>query len=210
MGKLEHAFKGEIVRLARKEAKVNTRVVAKEVVRLKRTIAEFRRTLTAIRKEMKLSVRRPAAAVDLPGASDAELRKARFSPSLIQKLRKRLGITQGQLASLLDVTPGAVAFWEQGRSRPRDSHKRKIVTLRGLGKRDVARLLTSQDVAEKPVPAGRTRRKKATRRRVPRKKVARKRVARKKPAGRKAARRKTAGKARRKKAARRAPRRRRR
>lgn len=172
MGKLESALKTEIVRLARREAKASQRPVSREVVRLKKKIAEMRRTIVLLRKEIKLGATRPSGVSDLTTATEEELRKARFSPTLIQKLRKRLGITQSDLATLLGVTPGAVAFWEQGRSRPRDSHKRKIITLRKLGKRDVAKLLSQPTATAKPKPSAPPRRKKAAKKKKRRGKVA--------------------------------------
>ena len=172
MGKLESALKAEIVRLARKEAKATSRPVSQEVVRLKKTVAELRRTINQLRKDEPGSAPRPSGVPGLATASADEMRKARFSPGLIQKLRKRLGITQSELATLLGVTPGAVAFWEQGRSRPRETHQSKIVTLRKLGKRDVGRLLT-QGMAPGKAASRKRRSRKAATKAAPKKKSGR-------------------------------------
>ncbi|MFC1806013.1 helix-turn-helix domain-containing protein [Planctomycetota bacterium] len=77
-------------------------------------------------------------------ADPAEVEKARLSPGLIKKLRKRLAISQAELAELIDVSTTTVAFWEQGRNRPTEESKAAIVALRKLGRRDVKRMLEAR------------------------------------------------------------------
>ena len=67
--------------------------------------------------------------------------KVRLSPQLIKKLRKRLNISQPELAILVGVSPAAVGFWETGKSNPRPDTKARLVALRSLGRRDARRLL---------------------------------------------------------------------
>jgi len=47
----------------------------------------------------------------------------------IRKLRKKLILTQAELAELLGVAPTTVYRWESGRSRPQPRHLRKLVEL---------------------------------------------------------------------------------
>jgi DNA-binding transcriptional regulator YiaG len=63
------------------------------------------------------------------------------SPGLIRTLRKRLDITQKELAALSAVTVGAIYRWESGKSKPKDPKKRVIVGLRKLRRGDVRELL---------------------------------------------------------------------
>jgi len=65
----------------------------------------------------------------------------RMSPRLIRTLRKRLGISQADLAKLVGVSTVAVGTWESGRSRPRAESKARIAALRSVGRREVKRLL---------------------------------------------------------------------
>jgi DNA-binding transcriptional regulator YiaG len=74
-------------------------------------------------------------------ATPEEVKKSRFSPRLIQSLRKHLGITQKELAILAGVTVGAAHLWEKGKFEPKDEKKRVMVALRKLGRRDVRKLL---------------------------------------------------------------------
>jgi len=72
----------------------------------------------------------------------------RLSPLLIKKLRARLGISQGQLARLVGVSGPAVAFWEQGKSRPEGQNRAALVALRGVGRREVKRMLAEKAGSE--------------------------------------------------------------
>jgi DNA-binding XRE family transcriptional regulator len=70
-----------------------------------------------------------------------EIKNARFSPGLIQSLRKRLGITQKELAILAGVTVGAAHLWETGKFLPSGEKRGAIVALRKLRRREVRELL---------------------------------------------------------------------
>ena len=42
----------------------------------------------------------------------------KMTPAKIRAIRKRLGLTQAQLAGSLGVTPAAVCLWESGKRKP--------------------------------------------------------------------------------------------
>jgi len=65
----------------------------------------------------------------------------RMSPTLIRSLRNRLGISQADLAKLVGVSTVAVGNWESGKSKPRPESKARVAALRGLGRREIKRLL---------------------------------------------------------------------
>jgi len=146
MGKLEEVLRSEILRLARKEMRAACVPLAKEVRELKRTVRELSRALAALGTQEGEGGEAPVVAKLEADPKDVE--KARFSPGLCRKLRKRLAITQGQLAALIDVSPTTVAFWEQGRNRPTDASLSALVALRKCGRRDVKRLLEAKGALE--------------------------------------------------------------
>ena len=74
-------------------------------------------------------------------ASPEELEKSRFSPRLLQILRKNLGITQKELAVLAGVSIGAAHLWEKGKFRPKEDKMAVLVALRKLGPSGVRKLL---------------------------------------------------------------------
>jgi DNA-binding transcriptional regulator YiaG len=82
-------------------------------------------------------------------ATSEEVKKSRFSPRLIQSLRRHLGISQKELAILTGVSIGAVHLWESGKFMPKEEEKKKkgmMVALRKLGRRDVRKLLEEKAV----------------------------------------------------------------
>jgi len=82
-------------------------------------------------------------------AAPEEVKAARVSPGLIKRLRARLGITQGELATLVGVSQSAVGSWEYAKAKPEGHNREALVALRKLGKREVAGILATK-AAESP------------------------------------------------------------
>ena len=68
-----------------------------------------------------------------------------FSASGIRKLRKKLGVSQKQLASLVGVSPASVVAWEGGKYKPRDGKAGELSNLANWDKADVRTLLASKE-----------------------------------------------------------------
>jgi len=141
MAKMEAVLRAEINRLARKEIRAAVGPLARSVRGLKRAVTKLTRQVNSLAKVASKAVKARAAEKVTLEAAPAELERARFSGGLIKKLRRRLGVTQAELAKLLKVSPSTVAFWEQGRNRPTEANKAPLVALRKLGRREVRRLL---------------------------------------------------------------------
>ncbi len=145
MGKMEAVLRTEIVRLAKKEVRSACQGLAREVRRLRRKVSGLSKAVGSLESSTaRLAASQPQGPARLE-ADAAEVEKARLSPGLIKKLRSRLKISQAELAKLVGVSAPAVAFWEQGRSRPTQAKKSRIVALRGLGRRGVKRLLEAAE-----------------------------------------------------------------
>lgn len=56
-------------------------------------------------------------------------------------MRAKLGLTQAQMATLLGVSSLSVYKWESGQVEPREKQKAKVLALRGVGKREVVKML---------------------------------------------------------------------
>jgi DNA-binding transcriptional regulator YiaG len=141
MGKVETVLKAEIARLSRRETRRLMTKHVEELRRLRRRVAELSqevRALKAARAEEQVKTKIRTAAETVAGA---EVTTVRMSPRLIRSLRKRLGISQAELAKLVGVSTVAVGQWESGRSRPRSESKARIAALRSVGRREVRRLL---------------------------------------------------------------------
>ena len=141
MGKVETVLKAEIARLSRRETRRLMTKPVEELRRLRRRVAGLEhevRALKAARIEEQVKTKIRAAAETVASRQAVTIR---MTPGLIRALRRRLGISQAELAKLVGVSTVAVGQWEAGRSRPRSESKARIAALRSVGRREVRRLL---------------------------------------------------------------------
>jgi DNA-binding transcriptional regulator YiaG len=163
MGKLEQTLKSEITRLAKKQVRATCLPLARDVRQLRRTVSALRKTVAALaRLGTEFQAERQAQRAKLAVASE-EVKAARISPLLIKKLRSRLGITQGELATLVGVSHSAVCSWEYGKARPEGHNREALVALRRLGRREVRGILAQKLESRKEVVQPRKRPRKKQR-----------------------------------------------
>jgi len=141
MGKVESIIKSEIIRLAKGEMRKVSIPLGRDVRSLKNTVSQLRKSVLSLerfaaQKQKELSKRE----IRLE-APPEEIKQSRFSPRLLQSLRKRLGITQKELAILAGVSLGAAHLWETGKFRPKENKMGVLVALRKLNRREVRELL---------------------------------------------------------------------
>ena len=141
MGRVETALKEEISRLSKKRARELLAPQVAELRRLKKRVGDLQAEVNRLKRERAKDKARSKVAAAVKSVSGKDRSKARLSPGLIKKLRKRLKISQPELAVLVGVSPAAVGFWETGKSSPRPDKKARLVALRSLGRRDARRLL---------------------------------------------------------------------
>ena len=156
MGKLEQFFRSEMVRLSKREMNRVWVPVKRDVRSLKRTVSQLRRAVLALEQFADRQRKQLAQEEAQLTAPPDTVKKSRFSPRLIRALRKRLGLSQRELAILSGVTVGAVHQWETGKFIPKDEKKGCLVALRKLGRREARRLLSSKTVQS---PSKRPKRK---------------------------------------------------
>lgn len=146
MADFKQLMSEEIRRLARKEVRIALAPMAETIAALKHQVAEQKKQLAAFAKAMPA----PAAKAEPLAASIAKPsgKKVRLNAAGIVRLRGKLGLTQAELAKLLNVAMHTVSVWEQGRRIPRGAHKAQLAALRGAGKREIKRLLAETKKAE--------------------------------------------------------------
>jgi len=150
MGKVESTIRFEITRLAKREVRKISIPLSRDVRMLKGMMSHVRKTVQALeRLTAKQQARLGKEEIRLE-ATPEELKMSRFSPRLFRSLRKRLGISQKELATLVGVTVGAVHQWESGKFEPREEKKGVIVALRKLGRREVQDLLEKKKSESAP------------------------------------------------------------
>lgn len=145
-------LKAEIVRLARKELKVETEGFKKasaryrsEIAGLKRDVASLSREVRRLSTELGRAVGRTRAAQQVDDESGAAPIRVRYSAKNLAAQRNRLGLSAENFGKLLGVSGQTIYQWESEKSRPRNGHMHAIAAIRKLGKREaLAKLETLQ------------------------------------------------------------------
>ena len=160
MGKVEAIIKSEIVRLAKREVRRVATPLRRDIRYLKSTVSQLRKTVLILERFNALQKKEWEKKPPLKAAPE-EVATSRLSPRLIRSLRRRLGISQRDLARLAGVSPLAVYQWESGVFKPKKEKKGVLIALRKIGRRDAKRLLEERKAEEtkKRVPRAKTRRK---------------------------------------------------
>ena len=141
MGKIEQTLRAEISRLAGKEVRSVCGPLTRDVRELKRKVSRLAKTVDALEKlggQWREQVVSEKAELK---ATEEEVEAARLSPGLIRKLRKRLGLSQSELAAVVGVSTLSVGHWEGGKTRPTGENRTALVALRKMGRREVRKVL---------------------------------------------------------------------
>lgn len=141
MGKVEGIIKSEIVRLAKREMKKSFVPLNRDVRSLKITMSQLRKAVSGLQRFVTQQEKAMKGQKVPLEAAPEEVKKARFSPRLMKSLRKHLGVTQREMATLAGVTVGAIYQWEKGMFEPRGEKKKILVALRKLRRREARKVL---------------------------------------------------------------------
>ncbi len=148
MPNLAKVLKEEIQRLARKETKAAVATLCSDNTTLKRTIAELKRRIATLERDSRrlLTYMQKSREVSVK-ASDKEIQQSRITAKMILGLRDKFGLSQVELALLLDVNPQTVYQWEhkEGRLSFRGHAKAAIIELRKLTASEVESRLDALD-----------------------------------------------------------------
>lgn len=151
------ALKGEIQRLARKEVRANVGPLKKLVAGLRRRVAQQRRLIADLERDLRRGVKSTRAAVE--SAAGDEKSQIRFSPVWVKRHRKKLKMSRRVYAKLIGVSAQSIFGWETGRTRPRRGALESWRRIRGMGVREVKALQGADG------PDGRKRRGRAAKKR---------------------------------------------
>jgi DNA-binding transcriptional regulator YiaG len=135
-------LKGEIARVARKEVRAQTEALKKAAGAHRAQIAEMRRRLQALERELRTLGKASARAVRVQ--ADAGPAKAlRFSAKGLASQRKRLALSAHDCGLLVGTSGQSIYNWESGHARPQARNLPAIAALRGMGKREAAARLAA-------------------------------------------------------------------
>ena len=144
MGKVESTIKAEIIRLAKREVRGSFFPLRREVYSLKLKLSGLIKSFVAMERQAKEVLQEQAKKKLELQASPEEVKVSRLTPQRIRLLRNKIGISQKDLGTLLDVSIGAVGMWEKGKFAPSAQKKAALIALRKLGKREVKKLLAEK------------------------------------------------------------------
>ena len=151
MANIGALLKAEITRLSRREIRKELAVLRKASVAARHHVAALKRQVAALESKAGQLAKRAQV------ASSSEIatlpnRPVRFVAKGLKSLRKRLGLSAAQMATLLGVSEQSVYNWETKKATPRKEQLAAIIKLREIGKREAhARLAekASQQPAKK-------------------------------------------------------------
>jgi len=158
-------LKQEIARLARKQAKAQIADVKRDAVRLKKSVAELKRQVSALTRENRRLAQEvmPVVRSQTAAAVAKTAPTMRITSRTVRTLRRKLGLSQANLAALLGVTSQSVVNWEggKGRLRLRSRTLTALASVRDIGRREAKRRLAALSQSQGGKPGRKPRKKKA-------------------------------------------------
>jgi DNA-binding transcriptional regulator YiaG len=140
MSTIVKALKAEIQRIVRREIAQLAAAQKQGLGVLKKTQTASKQRIDALEKLLKAQIRSVKRSAPAPEPSADAPDNLRVNAKSIKSMRKRLGITQGELAGLLGVSVQVISVWEtkKGRVNIRDSAARaELAALKQAKKADV-------------------------------------------------------------------------
>jgi DNA-binding transcriptional regulator YiaG len=107
------------------------------------SIAELRRQVDALKKELRRVAMRPAMVPDSNDEASAST-KRRFSATRLAAHRAKLGLSAAIYGQLVGVSGQTIYHWEQGKARPRTAQLENLASVRNLGAGEIAECLATQ------------------------------------------------------------------
>jgi DNA-binding transcriptional regulator YiaG len=132
MANIASVLKTEITRIARKEVRAEIENLKKANSQHRGHIAELRREIAALQKQLRQVSRERAAVADETKALD---RKYRFSAIRLAAHRAKLGLSAADYGKLAEVSGSTVYLWEQKKSRPKPEQVQRLGMLKGVSRK---------------------------------------------------------------------------
>ncbi len=146
MADIKKVLIDEIRRLARKEIKLSVSSLSSKIIEMKKLLSAH----TKLLKELKVSSLDVSARASnkVQALQDTlEEKGIRMNGKGIRKLREKLGFSQKDFATLIGASHLSVCHWEMEKSQPRAAFKKSIAQLRGIGKKELAKLCAEKGVS---------------------------------------------------------------
>jgi DNA-binding transcriptional regulator YiaG len=144
MPNIASILKNEIVRLARKEVRSELEALKKASAQYRSDIAGLKRRIADLEKQQSRQEKKgpKAETTEVEGEGTTRFR---FSAKRFAAQRQKLGVSAGDMGTLLGVAAQTVYNWEAGKSRPRQQQLAAIAAVRKIGKRKIQALLAKSE-----------------------------------------------------------------
>ena len=138
MTSLNIALKSEIARVARKELKEELTALRRTTASHRAEIAALKRDLKSLRSLVKLNERsiRKVMPAQQPKSKANSARPQSFNAKAFAAKRAKLGLSQSEMAQLLEASALSVYKWESGKVQPRAAQLGRILAIREIGRRE--------------------------------------------------------------------------
>ena len=134
MPNLNQILREEIVRISKREINQQVKALKSQLVEMRKTAREQRRRIEQLEKELAGKADKERVIAPRTVNEDDDVRVPRGS---VRKHRERLGLSQREMAQLLDVSALTVSNWETERTSPSGKNKLGFAELRKMGVREV-------------------------------------------------------------------------
>jgi len=144
MANIASLLKTEIARIARKEVRAEIESLKKTQSQHRGLIAELRREIATLQKQLRQVSRERVAAVNETKALD---RKYRFSATRLAAHRAKLGLSAADYGTLAGVSGSTIYLWEQEKSRPKAEQVQQLGMLKSRSRKSaLAQLETAKGI----------------------------------------------------------------
>lgn len=139
MNTFSNAFRAEVIRMARKELKPELQGMRKAITSHRSEIAALKREVKGLTVQLKAAQRHTkVAAANMPPSKLRDSKQPApgafvFEPEMLAQMRKALGATQIEMASLFTVSTLSYSRWEKGLAHPRTKQLAKIEDVMKMG-----------------------------------------------------------------------------
>lgn len=134
-------LKDEIVRLARKELRMEVTALKKAASAQRTEIAALKRRAQQLEKSLRTISRSVQSGSSTRDPTAEPKTASRFSAKGLASQRRRLALSAEDCGLLVGASGQSIYNWENAKARPREGHLAAIGALKKLGKKDaLARL----------------------------------------------------------------------
>ncbi len=132
-------LKVEIGRLAKKEARNETKAIKTVAAQYRSDLAALKKRLSALEAQVKkLQKAAPQSLGKEAQSADSAGPALRFRAAGFASLRRKLDLSVADMAQLVGVSAQSIYHWEAGKSKPRAAQLQSIARIRKMGKKAVA------------------------------------------------------------------------